>query len=257
MELVRTVKEGSLVYLTINNPPMNALSTDVLDALEQAVDGVARDEEVTVVILTGEGEKAYVAGADISEFPKLNKENGEKMSKYGQKVLQKLYEMPQVVISAVNGFALGGGMELALASDIRVLAESAKMGLPEVTLGIYPGFGGTQRLPRLISEGKAKELIFTGRVMEASEAYQLGIGDYLVPDSELMEKAKEIAKSIMKNAPLGVKAAKKCVNQGLNLTLEEGMKLEASYFGDICDSEDQKEGAKAFMEKRKPEFKGK
>jgi len=257
MERVNMEKEGRLVYLTINNPPVNALNSKVLEDLEKAVNEIARDDEVTVVILTGEGDKAYVAGADISEFPQLNRENGEKMSRRGQEILQKLYQLPAVVISSIHGYALGGGMEVALASDIRIVADNAKLGLPEVTLGIYPGFGGTQRLPRLIPEGKAKELIFTGAMIDAEEAYRLGIADHVVPAGEEKDKALEIAKKILKNGPLGVKAAKKAVNEGLNLTLSEAFKMEASYFGEICDSEDQKEGAKAFLEKRKPEFKGK
>ena len=249
-------KEGRLAHLTINNPPVNALNSEVLKDLGNCVDEIAQDDEITVVILTGEGDKAYVAGADISEFPQLNRENGEKMSRNGQSILHKLYELPAVVISAIHGFALGGGMELALASDIRIAADNAKMGLPEVTLGIYPGFGGSQRLPRLIPEGKAKELIFTGSMISGEEACRLGIVDHVVPAGEEKEKAKEIAHKILKNGPLGIKKAKKVINEGLNMTLDEGLKLEASYFGEICDSEDQKEGAQAFLEKRKAEFKG-
>ncbi len=257
MEKVDLKKEGNLAYLTINNPPVNALNSKVLEDLNTAAEELAKDEEVTVVILTGEGEKAYVAGADISEFPQLNRENGEKMSRRGQDILQKIADLPAVVISSIHGYALGGGLEVALATDIRIVADNAKLGVPEVTLGIYPGFGGTQRLPRLIPEGKAKELIFTGAMIDAQEAQKLGIADYVVPAGEEMSKAQEIAKKILKNGPLAVKAAKKVTNEGMDLPLKDALKLEASHFGEICDSEDQKEGAKAFLEKRKPEFKGK
>jgi len=257
MEQARLIKEGKLAYLTVNNPPVNALNYEVLDALEQAVDELAKDEEVLVVILSGEGDKAFVAGADISEFPKLGREDGEKVSGKGQEIFQKLSRLPQVVISAVHGFALGGGLELAASADIRILSKDARLGVPEVTLGVLPGYGGTQLLPRLLPEGKAKELIFTGSMIEAEEAYRLGLGDYLVESGELMDKAKEVAKKIAKNGPLAVKAAKKAVNEGRDKPLDEGLKLEATKFGELCTTEDKNEGANAFLEKRKPEFKGK
>jgi len=236
---------------------VNALNQEVLDALEAAFAELKKDETVGAVILTGGGEKAFVAGADISEFPKLNKENGEILSRRGQEVFQQIADFPAPVIAAVNGFALGGGMELALACDIRVVAENALVGLPEVTLGIFPGYAGTQRLPRLIPAGKAKELIFTGSMINGAEAYRIGIADHLTTTGESVAKAKEIAAKILKNGPVAIRFAKEAINKGLDQTLEEGQKIEASYFSELCDTEDQKEGAQAFLEKRPPVFKGK
>ncbi len=255
-ELIQVACEDHLAVVTINRPPVNALNHEVMDELEKTFDELAQDNSVRAVIITGAGEKAFVAGADIGEFPKLNRENGEKMSRRGQEVFQKIADFPAPVIAAVNGFALGGGLELALACDIRVVAENARVGLPEVTLGIFPGYAGTQRLPRAISTGKAKELIFTGEMIGADEAYRIGLVEHKTEAGKAMEKAREIAEKILKAGPIGVSMAKKAVNRGLDQSLEEGQKTEASFFADLCDTEDQKEGAKAFLEKRKPEFKG-
>jgi len=256
-ELVQVDREDRLAVVTIKRPPVNALSQEVLDELEQVFEQLSEDKTVGAVILTGGGEKAFVAGADIGEFPKLTRENGEKLSRRGQLVFQKIADFPAPVIAAINGFALGGGLELALACDIRVVADNAKIGLPEVTLGIFPGYGGTQRLPRLIAAGKAKELIFTGEMIGADEAYRIGIADHHTAAGEVLDKAKEIAGKILKAGPIGVRMAKEAIKKGLDQPLEEGLKTEASYFGELCDTEDQKEGAIAFLEKRKPQFKGK
>ena len=255
MAYINVEKEGRLATITLDNPPMNALKSDLLTELDQALDELAKDEEIGALIITGAGDKAFVAGADIKEFPNLNSENGEKLARRGQMVFQKVADFPAPVIGAINGFALGGGMELALACDIRVLAEHAKVGLPEVTLAIFPGYGGTQRLPRLIAPGKARELIFTGDMIDAAEAARIGLAEYVVADT--MAKAREIAGTILKRGPVAVKQAKKAVNRGLEVSLEEGQKIEASLFGELCDTEDQKEGAQAFLEKRKPVYKGK
>lgn len=256
-DLIQVTREDRLAIVTINRPPVNALNQEVLDALETAFAELKKDETVGCVILTGGGEKAFVAGADITEFPKLNKENGETLSRRGQEVFQQIADFPAPVIAAVNGFALGGGMELALACDIRVVAENAMVGLPEVTLGIFPGYAGTQRLPRLIPAGKAKELIFTGGMINGAEAYRIGIADHLTSAGESVVKAKEIAAKILKNGPVAIRFAKEAINKGLDQTLEEGQRIEASYFSELCDTEDQKEGAQAFLEKRPPAFKGK
>ena len=256
-DLIQVTREDRLAIVTINRPPVNALNQEVLDALETAFAELKKDETVGCVILTGGGEKAFVAGADITEFPKLNKENGETLSRRGQEVFQQIADFPAPVIAAVNGFALGGGMELALACDIRVVAENAMVGLPEVTLGIFPGYAGTQRLPRLIPAGKAKELIFTGGMINGAEAYRIGIADHLTSAGESVVKAKEIAAKILKNGPVAIRFAKEAINKGLDQTLEEGQRIEASYFSELCDTEDQKEGAQAFLEKRPPVFKGK
>ena len=256
-DLINVTREERLAVVTITRPPVNALNHEVMDALEAAFDELEKDETVGAVIVTGAGEKAFVAGADITEFPNLNSANGEKLSRRGQLVFQKIADFPAPVIAAVNGFALGGGMELALACDIRVVAENAKVGLPEVTLGIFPGYAGTQRLPRIIPAGKAKELIFTGAMIDAAEAYRVGIADHLTAPGETLNKAREVAAQILKVGPVAVRLAKQAVNKGLDQTLEEGQKTEAAFFAELCDTEDQKEGAKAFLEKRHPQFKGK
>ena len=256
-ELVQITREDRLAIVTINRPPVNALNQEVLNDLEVAFDELAEDQSVGAVIVTGGGEKAFVAGADIAEFPKLNSANGEKLSRRGQLVFQKIADFPAPVIAAVNGFALGGGMELALACDIRVVAENARVGLPEVTLGIFPGYAGTQRLPRIIAAGKAKELIFTGAMIDAAEAYRIGIADHLTPAGEALNKAREVAEKILKVGPVAVRLAKQAVNKGFDQTLEEGQKTEAALFAQLCYTEDQKEGAMAFLEKRPPAFKGK
>ncbi len=256
-DLIQISREDRLAIVTINRPPVNALSKEVMDALDATFSELAKDETIGAVVVTGAGEKAFVAGADITEFPNLNSSTGEKMSRRGQEVFQKIADFPAPVIAAVNGFALGGGMELALACDIRVVAENARVGLPEVTLGIFPGYAGTQRLPRLISAGKAKELIFSGAMIDAAEAYSIGIADHLTPAGESLDKARKLAAAILKNGPVAVRLAKQAVDQGLDQTLAEGQKTEAGLFAKLCDTEDQKEGAKAFMEKRPPEFKGK
>jgi len=255
-DLIQVARADRLATVTITRPPVNALNHEVIDALEAAFEELAKDESVGAVILTGAGEKAFVAGADITEFPNLNSSNGEKLSRRGQTVFQKIADFPAPVIAAVNGFALGGGLELALACDIRVVAENAKVGLPEVTLGIFPGYAGTQRLPRIIAAGKAKELIFTGAMIDAAEAYRIGIADHLTSPGEALNKAREVAGNILKAGPIAVRLAKQAVNKGLEQTLEEGQKTEAALFAELCDTEDQKEGAKAFLEKRPPQFKG-
>lgn len=256
-ELVQLSREERLAVVTINRPPVNALNKQVVDELEEVFDALAAEAGIGAVIVTGSGEKAFVAGADIGEFPSLNSANGERLSRRGQLVFQKIADFPAPVIAAVNGFALGGGLELALVCDIRVVAENARLGLPEVTLGIFPGYGGTQRLPRLIAAGKAKELIFTGEMIDAAEAHRLGIADHLVAAGEAVNRAREIAGKILKRGPVAVRLAKQAVNKGLEQTLAEGLKTEAALFAALCDTEDQKEGARAFLEKRPPVFKGK
>ncbi len=255
MSFIQVEKEKKLAVITLNNPPVNALNSELLGELEAVLDELATDTEIGALIITGAGEKAFVAGADISEFPRLNSENGEKLAARGQMIFQKIADFPAPVIAAVNGFALGGGLEVALACDIRVLSENAKLGLPEVTLAIFPGYGGTQRLPRLISPGKARELIFTGDLINADEATSLGLAEHVVSDA--LAKAREIAGTILKRGPVAVRQAKKAVNRGLEVSLEEGQKIEAALFGELCETEDQKEGANAFLEKRKPVYKGK
>ena len=206
--------------------------------------------------MTGAGEKAFVAGADITIFPTLDRESGEKFVSELQGVLNRIEELDKVVICAINGLALGGGCELAMACDIRIASEKVKLGQPEVNLSVIPGGGGTQRLPRLVGIGKAKEIIFTADMISAEEAKNIGLVEKVVPAGEAVNEAKKMAKKILSKGPIAIKLAKKAINEGLNMTLRQGLKLEARFFGEICTTEDQKEGGKAFLEKRKPQFKG-
>ncbi|NMA91795.1 MAG: enoyl-CoA hydratase, partial [Firmicutes bacterium] len=241
---------------TLNNPPVNALNTGVLELLQEKVELLAPDRELGAVIITGSGDKAFVAGADISQFPSLDRAGGVEFSQRGQRVFQQVATLPVPVIAAINGFALGGGLELALACDIRIASENARLGLPEVTLGIMPGYGATLRLPRIISPGKARELIYSGKQISAAEALRIGLVEEVVPVGEALDKAKELASAILRCGPLGVRAAKRAVDRGRELPLAEGLKYEATAFGDLFDTEDKDEGARAFLEKRRPKFKG-
>lgn len=254
---VKCEVEDGIGIITIDNPPVNALSNQVLSEISETFDEVEKDDRVAVVILTGAGDKAFVAGADIGELPTITPEAAERVALQAQELYQdKIRNFPKVVICAINGVAVGGGNELAMGCDIRIAAENAKFGQPEVNLGVIPGGGGTQVLPRLIPPSKAKELIFTGDMINAQEAKELGLIDHVVARGQAVEKAKEIAKKIVTKAPLAIKAAKKAINDGLNLPLEKGLKMEAHYWFELCGTQDQKEGAKAFLEKRKPQFKG-
>lgn len=248
--------KGKVAVVTINNPPVNALGKDVIDQLEQAFSELEEQQDILAVVLTGAGEKAFVAGADISEFPTLKRDKAMQFGKRGQTVFQKIADFSRPVICAVNGFALGGGLELAMACDIRVVAENAKLGVPEVTLGILPGYGGTQRLPRLLGSGKAKEMIFTGEAIGAEEAYRVGIADRLVPKGAALDEAVKMADMIASRGPVAIRVAKRVIDKGLELSLAEGLNLEAEGFGELCDTEDKNEGAKAFFEKRHPNFRG-
>ena len=256
-ELVLLEKTPPLATITINRPKaLNALNSKVLKALEEVLDQVNVDDEIRVVIITGSGEKAFVAGADIAEMSEMTPLEGSNFSRLGQLVFKKVEELKKPVIAAVNGFALGGGSELALACDFIYASENAKFGLPEVTLGIMPGFGGTQRLPRLIGKGRAKELIFTGKMISASEAYEIGMVNKVVPLDQLMDAVKEVATQIAKNGPIAVYIAKNLVDVGYDIPLDDGCLMESRSFGMCCSTEDKKEGMKAFLEKRKPVFKG-
>ena len=256
-DFVNYVIEEGIAVVTINHPPANALDKKTTYELDQVFDELAKDDNAKIVILTGAGGKIFVAGADISMFPEMGQEEGEKFSLELQGVFNKIEGFDKVVICAINGMALGGGCELAMACDIRIAAESAKFGQPEVNLGVIPGAGGTQRLPRLVSKGKAKELIFTADMITASEAKEIGLVDRIAPKGEAVAEAKNMAKKIMGKGPIAIKNAKKAIDKGINMTLSEGLKLEAKLFGELFTSEDQKEGAKAFLEKRKAQFKGK
>lgn len=246
-----------LAVISINNAPVNALNATVLSELDMIIEELSANSSVQVVIVTGAGEKAFVAGADIKEFLNIDAASGKVLARRGQEIFTKLSTLKQPVIAAVHGFALGGGCELALACDIRIASENTVIGVPEVSLGVIPGYGGTQRLPRLVGSGRAMSMIFTGDPIKAEEALRIGLVDKVVPIGEALNEAKAMARKILSRGPLAVQAAKRAVYNGLKLSLEEGMALEADCFGELCNSEDQKEGASAFLGKRKPDFKSK
>lgn len=257
-ESVLFQEENGIGIVTINRPKaLNALNQEVLVGLGKLLDEIAVDTSVKVVVITGSGDKSFVAGADITEMQPLTAIEGREWGKLGQAVFSKIEKLPQPVIAAVNGFALGGGCELAMACDIRVASENAKFGQPEVSLGIPPGFGGTQRLPRLVGKGRAKELLYTGDMIDAAEAYRIGLVNKVVASGELMEVAKTMAQKIIARAPIAVQVCKAAVNEGLEMGLESGISYEAEVFGLCFATLDQKEGMTAFVEKRKPSFVGK
>jgi len=250
--------ERQIGILTINRPKaLNALNIETLREIQGGIQEVMDHSEVKVLIVTGSGEKAFVAGADIAEMKGMNSIEALNFSKLGHLTLKMIQELDRPAIAVVNGFALGGGMEIALACDFIYASENARFGLPEVTLGIFPGFGGTQRLPRLIGKGKAKELILTGKMISAQEAYQMGIVNRVFPQASLMEETQKVALQIAANGAVGVRLAKTVVDAGYNMELAEACSLESYAFGLGFTTEDQKEGMTAFIEKRKPNFKGK
>lgn len=249
--------EGEIGILTINRPKaLNALNIETLKDIQMGIQEVKDHQEIKVLILTGAGEKAFVAGADILEMKDMTSIEALNFSKLGHFTLKMIQDLDRPVIAAVNGFALGGGTEIALACDFIYASENARFGLPEVTLGIFPGFGGTQRLPRLIGKGKAKELILTGKMITAQEAFQMGIVNKVVPHASLMEETKKVASQIAANGAVGVRLAKMVVDAGFNMDLAEACSLESYAFSLGFTTEDQKEGMTAFIEKRKPNFKG-
>ena len=247
-------KKGYYAVATINRPKaLNALNSQVLEDLNELVDLVTADEEIRALVLTGAGEKAFVAGADIGEMSTLTKAEGEAFGKKGNDVFRKLETMPVPTIAAINGFALGGGCELSMSCDIRICADTAVFGQPEVGLGITPGFGGTQRLARLVSPGMAKQLIYTARNIKADEALRIGLVNAVYPAAELLAAAEKMADTIAKNAPIAVRACKKAINEGLDVDMDEAIVIEEKLFGSCFETEDQKEGMGAFLEKRKHE----
>jgi len=258
LENVLYEKKGAIAYVTVNRPKvLNALNQKTWENLRAAFEDVRDDTAIRGAILTGAGGKAFMAGADISELAKITGAvEAAKSSSYGQEVLNLVENLGKPVIAAVNGFALGGGCETAMACTIRVAAEDAKFGLPEVTLGIIPGGGGTQRLPRLVGKGRALQLILSGGMINAQEAYRIGLVNEVVPMADLISRAEAILNQIFKNAPIAVKYLLEAVNKGLDTSLNEGLSLEASFFGICASTEDRKEGTLAFLQKRHANFKG-
>lgn len=257
-ETLKVETEGALAVITISRPKaMNALNDRAFTELHLAIHELTKDDTTRVVIVTGEGEKAFVAGADIVELQKANPVEAKTISEKGQAVFSQIEKSELIFIAAVNGFALGGGCELAMACDIRYASENAKLGQPEVNLGIIPGYGGTQRLPRLVGRGKALELLLTGDMVTAEEAHRIGLVDDVFPQAELMENAKKLADKIMSKGPVSIQLVKKCVRNGLDFSLDAGCALESAEFSAVFATEDKNEGTTAFLERRKAEFKGK
>ncbi len=247
--------QGALGLLTINRPSrLNALNQELLDELSAALTALEGNAEVRVVVITGAGEKSFVAGGDIREMMNLDPKGGEEFSRKGQEVLLKMERMSKPVIAAVNGYALGGGLELAMACDFIYASENAVFGLPEVTLGVIPGFGGTQNLSRLVGPNKAREMIFSGSVLSAQQAVQWGIVNQVFPANDLLVRVKEIAQRIALHGGRAIAAAKQAIRTGLDLPKEEGFHHERSVFASLFATEDQKEGMQAFIEKRTPIF---
>ena len=248
-------KNDGICTVTINSPQtLNALNAEVLNEMEHVFDKLNDDEEVSVVVLTGEG-KAFVAGADIAYMNNLDPAGAKKFGEDGARLFRKIETLNKTVIAAVNGFALGGGCELAMACDIRIASVKAKFGQPEVGLGIIPGFSGTQRLPRLIGLGRAKEMIFTGGYIDAEEAYRIGLVNKVTEKENLMEETYKMAEKIKSNSRTAIKYAKEAMNKGLETDIETGISYESNIFALCFACEDQKEGMTAFAEKRKPQFK--
>jgi enoyl-CoA hydratase len=250
-------KRDGIAYITFNRPKvLNALNRKTIEELREVLLDARDDAAVRVLILTGAGEKSFVAGADIGELALQTPVSGKEFSLFGQGVIHLLETMGKPSICAINGFALGGGCEVALACTIRIASKNAKLGQPEVKLGIIPGYGGTQRLARLCGKGVAHELCLSGEMITAEEALRIGLVNHVYEPAELLPAAEALAKKIMANAPLAVKYAMEAIERGMEMTKEEGLFLEATLFGLACSTEDMREGTKAFLEKRQPQFKG-
>lgn len=249
--------EETVGWLFINRPEaLNALNADLLQELREAIREVENDKTLRVLVISGRGEKAFVAGADIKYMQPLNPVEGRAFGRLGQEVFRAIEKLPIPVIAAVNGFALGGGCELAMAADIRLAADKAKFGQPEVSLGITPGYGGTQRLTRLVGEGRAMEMVLSGSSIDAEEAYRIGLINHVYPADQLLGEARKLAQKIAANAPLAVQFSKAAINRGLQTDIDTAMTIEADLFGMCFSTEDQKSGMLAFLKKEKPVFKG-
>jgi enoyl-CoA hydratase len=254
--LLYEVTDG-IALVTVNRPEkLNPLNRETVDALGECFRDIVGDESVKAAILTGAGEKAFVAGADINHLTDLTALTGREWGLHGQRVFSQIENSPKPVIAAINGYALGGGLELAMSCHIRIAAGHAKLGQPEVKLGIVPGYGGTQRLPRLVGKGRALEIILTGDPITADEALRIGLVNRVVPAAELIPAAREIAGRIIRNGPAAVALCIDVVNRGLEMPFEEALAFEATQFGVSCATEDIREGTRAFLEKRRPDFKG-
>ena len=258
MSFILEKLENKICTLTINRPDQyNALNRDVLNELDSKLDSIMEENDCRVIILTGEGDKAFIAGADIQEMQKMNANQAQEFSKMGQDLTVKIEESRIPIIAAVNGFALGGGCEFAMACHIRYASENAVFGQPEVSLGLIAGWGGTQRLPRLIGKGKAMQILLSGENIKAEEAHFMGLVSKVVPIDELIPSVEKLARSIIKNAPIAITATINAVNKGESNSLHEGLLKEQTEFSKLFKTEDTREGLLAFIEKRSPKFKGK
>ena len=257
LENVLYEKKGAIAYVALNRPKvLNALNRRTWEDLQTAFEDARKDSAIRGVILTGAGDKAFIAGADIGELSRVTAVEAEESSTFGQGVLNLIENLGKPVVAAINGFALGGGCETAMACTIRVATENAKFGQPEVKLGVLPGGGGTQRLPRLVGKGRALQLILSGEMISAQEAYRIGLVNEIVPAAELISRAEAILKQIFANAPIAVRYSLEAVNKGLETSQAEGLALEASFFGLCAATQDKQEGTQAFLQKRVPEFQG-
>jgi enoyl-CoA hydratase len=251
-------KSEGIATITLNRQEaLNAFNKEVIEEILQALEDIKADENIRVVILTGAGEKAFSAGADIKAMKGMNALKARELSLMGEKLCNALENLEKPVIAAINGYALGGGLEVAMACDIRIASENARMGQTEINIGLIPGWGGTQRLPRLIGKTKAKELIFTGKIIDAKTAEQLGIVNMVVPADKLKEAVHQFALELASKAPVALKVAKSLINKGSEISLDAAIALEREGFGVVASTEDLQEGVSAFIEKRKPTFKGK
>lgn len=256
-DYIRVERKDGIVGLFINRPDkLNALNADVVAALGRTIDELSADDSVRGVIITGAGEKAFVAGADIGELAKMDPVGGVEVSRRGQAVFRSIERMSKPVIAAVNGYALGGGLELALACHMRLASDNARFGLPETTLGIIPGYGGTVRLPRIVGRGRALEMILTGEMIDAERALEFGLVSRVTPQTRLMDAADELLRKILANAPVAVSLALRSVDHALGTTTDEGLAMESHLFGLLAATEDMREGMAAFLEKREAEFQG-
>jgi enoyl-CoA hydratase/carnithine racemase len=252
---IRSEKQGRVALVTLDRPPVNALTLEMVGQLGLALEAAAGDPEVCVIVLAGAGGRAFAAGADIRAMAGLDRSSGRALARAGHETLGRIAGLAQPVLCAVEGACLGGGCEIALACDIRIAAEGSRIGLPEVSLGTIPGWGGTQRLPRLIGRSAALRLLLTAEPVDAHEALRVGLVDRVVPAGQALETTMEMARRIAGFGRLAVQAAKRCALEGLGTTLEEGLRLEVEAFAGLCDTEDMQEGLRAFLEKRKAAFK--
>jgi enoyl-CoA hydratase len=257
LETLLVERDGAVQVVTINRPKvLNALNSQTIDELEQVMREASRDHAVRAIVLTGAGEKSFVAGADINELAKLTPAEGQRHARRGQAVFDLIEQLGKPVIAAVNGFALGGGCELVMACTLRIAAEHARFGQPEVNLGLIPGYAGSQRLPRLVGQGRALEMLLTGEMVSAARAYEIGLVNKVVPAAELLPEARKVATALAGKAPLAIRYILEAVQHGLQMPLADGQLLEATSFGLVAASDDMKEGTTAFLEKRPPSWRG-